>query len=257
MAKDNARTWREQRITLQPAEGGTLYFSDTKPNHILISNPSPTALYIGVNGNVSPTVYDTVIPPYGTKLYARMTGSTRVYLYSDAPESITVQVTSWEDDFNPASVSQSFEMVGVGANGILGIVDINNVIGSLPAGSNVIGGVTIQSFGVSLPSGNNKIGDVGLKEGNALIGKVMVESLPQEMATSKKVSKLDAGEVVIKSTKGVVYQVVSSDPNNIQLYDGTREAWLKGNFASTIPLACDTDIRIKFLAGGDAYVLFK
>lgn len=257
MAKDTKLTWREQRILLKPSTGETLYFSDTTPNHMLISNPSPSALYIGVNGNVSPSQYDMLIPPYGTRLYARMNGSTRLYLYSDAADTMNVQVTSWEGDFDPSSIAQSQEMVGAGADGLLGIVEINNILSALPAGRNVIGGMFVSEFGVPLPSGNNTIGGVILKEGTALIGKVNVESMPQDSATYKKVTASASGVVTVKNTKGLVYQVASDNPANIQLMDGAGTAWKKGEFNSTIPLSCLTDIRLRFDAAGEAYVLFK
>lgn len=251
-------TWREQRVRLAPSTPDVVYFNDTKPNHILISNPTSSAIYIGVNGNVNASSYDMIIPPYATKLYARMMGVTRLYMYTDNPDSVLVQVTSWAGDFDPASVAQSTEMVGAGAEGLLGIVEINNILSSLPAGTNVLGGVFISSFGASLPSGNNKIGNVGLVAGTEIIGKVMVESLPQDSCTSIKVTASEANKIItVKATPGFVYQVVSSSPDDIQLMDGANEAWAVGNFNATVPLACNTDIRIKFTQPGDAYVLFK
>lgn len=259
MAKENTNngTWREQRVQLKPSVGETVYFNDTQPNHILISNPSPSPIFIGVNGNVNTTTYDMVIPPYATKLYARMMGTTRLYMYSDTPNVLLVQVTSWAGEFDPASISQSMEMVGAGADGLLGIVEVNNILASLPKGTNTIGGVFITDFGVPLPSGNNKIGDVGLTEGTALIGSVIVKELPQDKAIYKKVTASAASDVTVKATAGLVYQVVSDNPENIQLLDGAGTAWRKGEFHSSIPLTCLTDIRIRFAAAGEAYVLYK
>lgn len=250
MAAKNNGTWREQRHTLQPLTSETIYFNDTNPNHILISNTAAAPLYIGVNGNVNPQSYDIVIPPYGTRLYARMMGSNRVYLFSDSIESVSVQVTSWEDDFNAASVSQSVEMIGAGANGLLGIVEVNNILAPLPNGTNIIGGVYIADFAVPLPTGNNKIGLVEVDKGS-----MEVTSLPQDGAKFKKVTAATASDVSVTDVKGFVYQVASDKP--VQILDGTTQAWMPGNFKSDTPLICNTKIVLRFTEPGDAYILYK
>lgn len=246
----NNGTWREQRTRLQPKQSETIYFNDTNPNHILVSNPVAAPLYIGVNGNVNASSYDMVIPPFGTKLYARMNGTNRVYIYSDSIETVDIQVTSWEGEFDPASIAQSTEMVGTGADGLLGIVEVNNILAPLPSGTNVIGGMFIKEFAAPLPTGSNKLGRVEVESGS-----VKVTELPQDGAIYKKVVASAASDIAVKDTKGFIYQVVSDKP--VQIIDGTQEAWQKGDFKSDTALICNTSIKLRFTEAATAYILYK
>lgn len=251
-AYKNNGTWREQQVTLQPSQPETIYFNDTMPNYIQISNSSPNPLYIGVNGSVNSTSYDMVIPAYATRLYARMGGTSRLYLYSDAAEALSIQVSSWEDEFNPAAIAQSVELVGSGENGLLGIVEINNILSSLPAGDNVIGGVIIADYAAQLPTGNNKIGRVELDAGTQKIGKVDVDTLPARVgANYQKVTASTASDIVVKSAPGTVFSVQGAD-----LYDGNTHAWADG-FNNAIGLKCVTNITLHFAAAGDAFILYE
>lgn len=250
--QSNNGTWREQRVRLQAATSDVVYFNDTNPNHILVSNPVGAPLYVGVNGNVNPAAYDLVIPPYGTRLYARMLGSPRLYIYSDSLEAVDVQVTSWEGDFNPSSIAQSQEMVGAGADGLLGVVEVNNILAPLPGGTNVIGGVVISGFDSILPTGSNLIGRVIIEE-----GQVQVTELPQDKASYVRVVAAAAGTQTVKVDEGYVYKLQSDDPDNVQLYDNAQPCWTKGNFDSAVPLHCQHSIRVNFTAAGEAFVLFK
>lgn len=249
----NNGTWREQSVTLQPSQPETIYFNDSIPNHIQISNSSPNPLYVGVNGSVNASTYDLVIPAYATRLYARMIGSSRVYLYTDATEPVSIQVTSWEAEFNPASVAQSMELTGSGPDGLLGIVEINNILSALPAGENVIGGVIISDYAKPLPTGNNLIGRTELAAGTQVIGKVDVNSLPTAPgATYKKVTAAVVGDIVVKNAPGVVYAINGA----ADLFDGVNHAWPSG-FNNQVGITCQTSIILHFAAPGDAFILYQ
>jgi hypothetical protein len=153
-------TWREQRVTIEPHTAETIYFRDTYPNHILLNNSSPSPVFFGASIIPNPSNYDMVIPGYGTRLFPRMTGTDRIYLYTDGKDGATIQISSWEGEFNPASIPQSQEMVGAGADGLMGIVDVNGFMSPLPAGGNYLGQVGIDSFNNPLPQGDNVIGHV-------------------------------------------------------------------------------------------------
>lgn len=246
----NNGTWREERVTIRPNKSEVLYFPDTKPNYILVSNPSPSALYIGVNGVVNTSTYDMAIPPFGTRLYSRMNGSKSLYLFSNYNEEFKVTVSSWEDDFNPSSVAQSVEMVGAGADGLLGIVEINNILGSLPEGTNNIGTVGIKEFLAALPAGNNHIGLVTVDGGQI--------ELVQDGAIYHHVTATTGNEVAtIKNEKGYVYKIAITDGTDVQLFDGSTAAWKKGEFESDVPLICSDSIVLKFSTVGEAFILYK
>lgn len=248
--QSNNGTWRESKKTLPPKQAETIYFGDTKPNHILINNPSASPIYIGTNGTISSTHYDMIIPPFASKLYAKMMHTTRLEMFYDGVEPINIQVTSWEAEFNPASVSQSVELVGGGADGLLGVVLVSGILDPLPSGNNLLGGVFISEFAAALPTGNNKIGRVEVESGT-----MKVTELPQDGANYKQVIAAGVEDVVVKTGKGFVYQVVSDKP--VQLIDGTTPAWKQGDFKSDTPLICNTSIKLRFTEAGTAFILFK
>lgn len=281
MAEQNIKTWREQRKTLLPDMPETVYFDDTKPNYIMVNNNGATPLYMGISSIASPSTYDVMIPGYGSKLHPRMSGTDRIYLYSAAKEPVSIQITSWEGEFNPASVPQSQEVVAGGADGLLGIVDIGNFLVPLPAGNNLIGSVMLDKFTSPLPTGDNKIGQVGISQFHSAlpqgdniigrvkvaeavtlasgvnnIGKVDINSLPIQYGDYKKVTAAAAGEVEVKNGLGYVYQIVVEGATTVQLMDGTNEAWKLGDFSSNIPIRCLTSIKLKFSGAGTAYILY-
>ncbi|HCN7007076.1 TPA: hypothetical protein N6134_005032 [Escherichia coli] len=154
-------------------------------------------------------------------------------------------------------------MVGTGANGLLGIVEVNNILSPLPTGTNTIGGVVVTSIDVPLPTGNNKIGRVDIDtpiEVNpviveAIMEPITIEALPQDSAKSQKVTAATPGIVTVKNSPGLVYSVASD--GTVQLLDGEREAWAPGNFQFPVPLSCDSSIKLRFTEPGDAFILFK
>jgi hypothetical protein len=156
---DKKSTWREERYTLKPDDVATVNFYDTKPNHIYVANNSGLQLFMSLS-SVSASTFDTIIPPYGTRLYAREMGVGQVNFFSENDTDFEIQVTSWEGEFNPASMSQTQEIVSP-ASGLLGTLDIKNILSPLPTGDNTIGRVKVDTLPI-LPAGNNKIGMVDI-----------------------------------------------------------------------------------------------
>lgn len=171
-------------------------------------------------------------------------------------------------------------MVAAGGDGLLGMVDVNRIYDSLPAGNNligmvvvdklnsplptgdnIIGKIVVNDFHTSLPQGENIIGGVKIAEpvtlavGANKIGKVDIDSLPIQYGDYKKVTAAAAEEIVIKNELGYVYQI-ASDGVDVQLMDGTNEAWKKGDFQNNTPIRCLTSIKLKFAAAGTAYILY-
>lgn len=252
------KSWREERYTIPPKASETIYFRDTRPNHFLVANPAPSPLYIATNASVSDNTYDMIIPPYATKLYARMHGVDRIYLYNGYEQTTNAHMTSWAGELDPAALAQSSEIIGGGADGLLGIVEVNNILTPLPAGDNVIGGVVIADFAKPLPTGNNKIGSVEvlnaqpIPPGSNKIGVVEVDNMDHDGATSFHVTADIAGIVTVKPSGGVVYAVAG----DCDLLDGTRKAWA-GEFNNSKGLKCTSTIALDFKAAGEAFILYK
>lgn len=188
-------SWRESRETVPSQVPFQLNFYDTRPNHILISNNSAAQMFLSISNLVSATTFDTIIPAYGVKLYAREQGIDQVYLFTEAAVAVPVHVTSFEAEFNPAAIQQTQEIVTSGGSGLLGVVDVKNILNPLPTGQNTIGlvvlaeglnniGAVVVSDLPSLPAGTNIIGGVDvvslppLPSGINNIGDVDVASLP-------------------------------------------------------------------------------
>lgn len=137
-------TWREDRYEIQPNDATAIYFRDTKPNHIYVANNGPLPLYMSA-ASVSPTTFDMIIPPFGQRLFSKEMGVDRFSLYSENKEVVTITVNSWEGEFDPASLPQSQEIVTTGATGLLGTMDIREMLNALPPGNNMIGRVYVEN----------------------------------------------------------------------------------------------------------------
>lgn len=180
----NKSTWRESRIFVPSQKVYEHTFIDTKPNYVVLANNSGANLYFALSRLVSATNFDMIVPPYGRKIYARDQSFDKIFLYTEGPDGAYVHVTSFYSEFNPAHISQTQEIVGTSATGLLGIIDVNKILTPLPSGTNKIGSVDIASINVSLPAGSNKIGIVDvdtippIPAGSNKIGKVDVDTLP-------------------------------------------------------------------------------
>lgn len=137
-------SWREGRYALPPKEITTITFFDTKPNHIYIANNSPLQVYFGIAA-VSASTFDMIIPSMGTRLWARDMGVSQFNVYNDTDTEIQIYVQSWIGEFNPSSLSQTQEIITNTAAGLLGIMDIRNLLNPLPPGTNHIGSVTVEN----------------------------------------------------------------------------------------------------------------
>lgn len=217
MADVKNSTWREQRITVPQSQVKEIFFIDTEPNHVIIANNSGGNVYVCSLPQVNTSNFDIIIPAYGKKLYAKELPFKKIFVYTEVPGGASLHVISFYGPFNPASIAQTQEIVGVSAGGLLGVVDINNIINPLPAGTNKIGQVDISGFGAALPAGANKIGKVDvdlflnpLPAGNNNIGDVDVVSLPDlnvegvALASAARTATTNSADLVNKWKKGVI-----------------------------------------------------
>jgi hypothetical protein len=198
-------TWRQREEMLSPNVVNTLIFTDTKPNHILINNLGEGELYFSATGLPSESIYDKKVSTFGEVFYAQELGLTRIQIFVKGTNPNRVKVTSFEADFNPASVSTSAPIVsGGGSGGVAESVSINGFSVALPAGSNNIGKVIVtempaQTFELAtLPAGTNNI------------GKVNVETLPPLAAGSSHIGSVNVDNAITIESMPPVQ--VSSNP---------------------------------------------
>lgn len=153
-------TFREQRIRLPINSVVTQNFIDTKPNYIYFINNSDLPLYVSVSPNVSSTFFDIIVQPYATKKFPRPNGMNEIYLANtDLSNVLNCVMMSFEHEFNPTDLAETQEMVAPRNSGVYTSVEVTNIIGALPIGSNLIGKVDINA---ELPAGTQNIGSIDI-----------------------------------------------------------------------------------------------
>lgn len=150
-------SFRESRISVPATTPTQFSEGNTRPNWFIFVNNSPTYVYVGVSPNVSPSVFEQIIPPYGTRSYARPDAPLEIWLYATGASSL--YVGSMEKEFDPSMITQTQEIATVNASGLLGTVDVNSILSPLPAGANALGSVGVTAL-PALPAGANAIGSV-------------------------------------------------------------------------------------------------
>lgn len=238
-------TWREQRVRIPAGSVKEVNFLDTIPNHIYFANNSAYNIYVSISPLVNQTLFDMIIAPYATKLFARDEGTRQIYIYNSGITDADVAVNSFYADFDPRSLPQTSEITGSSAASILGVVDIGELTKPLPVGGNVIGGVFIAS---ELPAGDNIIGKVGIDgsipAGVNEIGKVGITgSLPggvNKIGTVGIIDPLPAGSEFIGSVGigltasnngGQLHRLISAatiNATNVKAEPG-RISWLRAS----------------------------
>jgi hypothetical protein len=115
-------SWREQDIILNDNTPTEIYFRDSEPNHIVITNTTEKPMYISESSNVNPSFHEMSIPAGGTKMFAKPKVMNRFYIWhADAGED-KIHIVSFSDEFNPQSVAQTQEIVNT--QQITGTMDI-------------------------------------------------------------------------------------------------------------------------------------
>lgn len=155
MAENN--TFRESRIVVPATTPTPFSEGNTRPNYFVLVNNSAGYVYLGVSPNVSTSVFETIIPPYGTRSYGRPDAPMELWLYATVQTSL--YIASMEREFDPSMIAQTQEIATVSATGLLGVVQVKNILEALPAGTNNIGDVDVVTL-PALPAGANQIGGV-------------------------------------------------------------------------------------------------
>jgi hypothetical protein len=153
----------------------------------MISNSDNVTVYVSETSNVSASLYDIIIPPYGTRVYAKPVPMESIFFFAGATARLFISMATADFDFS--MIAQTQEIAGNPAAGIMGIVDIRSIINPLPAGTNLLGFVAISS----LPS---------LPAGVAGIGSVIVTALPSLPAGTNNIGDMDVLTLPALNTEG-------------------------------------------------------
>lgn len=165
--RNGKHTERTARVTIPAGVVREINFDDTHPNMFYVANNANAILAFSVSATVSDSNYDMLVAGYAVKSFARLDGVNQVFIYNTAATvDATITLVSWEiDDLDPAALPQTQEVVGASGGGLLGTIDINSFMSSLPAGLNNIGDVDIAS---ALPDGDNVVGRVKITDGTTV-----------------------------------------------------------------------------------------
>jgi hypothetical protein len=143
MAKINDKTWREQ--TIEGVGQGTVinvYFDDTNPNYILLSNPCESPLFVSTSPRVANDNADMIIPVNGRQLFSQAHGVKELFIRCYDATLHKVIVKSWEGEFDPATINQTQQTVSQYEQQTLGFVTVNN----FPNIQQVQGTVGVNNF---------------------------------------------------------------------------------------------------------------
>lgn len=159
MGKINEKSWREQTIdNVGAGDRKVIYFDDTKPNYVLLSNPCHSPLYVSSSPAVSDQEADIIVPVNGVQLYSQAHGLKEMYIICYDNDLHKVRVKSWEGEFDPATINQTQKTVPQYEDQSLGNVTVTNfpniqdiqgdvAISNFPAVQQIQGGITVENTG--------------------------------------------------------------------------------------------------------------
>ena len=165
MSKLDVKSFREQLIDLKGGVVNEIYFIDTKPNFIYITNLGNGSLYVDDQPNVTNSSYEILTGSLMKRSLVKPLGLTTLYIYADVDGKAKIESGVSELSLSDIPMTQ---IVATLSNSLsISTVDVQKIIEQLPAGTNRIGDVGIVSMPdvnvvslPSLPAGNNNIGDV-------------------------------------------------------------------------------------------------
>lgn len=174
MSKVDMKSYREQIIDLRGGQVNEVYFIDTKPNFIYVSNLGTGDLFVSDNMNVTPTKHDIVVGEGMKRSIVKPLGMNKIYIYAQAGGQAKIESGIAELSLSDIPMTQ---IVATLSNSLsISKVDVDKIIEPLPAGSNLIGQVQITTLPdvniqtlPTLPTGSNKIGTVSVESMNTVI----------------------------------------------------------------------------------------
>ena len=141
---DSGKTWRECRMSLVANEVKMYRPNDTSPNIYQVANNGAGIIYLSAGSSlVSDTSFDCIVPAFGSKKLAK---PLPFNLYMVATTNTDIFIGSMEGDFDVSYLTDTQEIAAVGASGLMGAVDVRNILNELPAGDNLIGKVNIGNI---------------------------------------------------------------------------------------------------------------
>lgn len=244
MSKFDEKTWRESRVTLQAQTPFTQYFQDTKPNYILITNRNETEVFLSTSAGVSRTEYSIKVPPMGRKLYSRPKTMTQVFLYQDSPNPVTIDLETWEGEFEASALSQSLDTVPLTGDQVLGTVNVGNfpakqpvTVGNFPATQQVSGNVSVSNF-PAFPAKQE------------VTGQVSVSNFPTKQEVTGNINVTNIPDVQKVDVNSYVGGVAIAASDTTDLVTVAKSLYVGGAGDIALVLSDGSDIILKSLPVG-------
>ena len=118
-------SWRKNIVECPAGEVTTLNFRDTRPNVMLVMNPTEHRILCNLDSIPTEEHYDFVIKNHYARLVGKPVATSQVYFLNTGNESVTLQVYSiFDKNFDPSWLSDfSIENVNIDSETVKPIVD--------------------------------------------------------------------------------------------------------------------------------------
>lgn len=118
-------TWRKNIVECKKGEVKTLDFKDTRPNVMLVMNPSENQILCSVDRIPTLSNYDFNIKNHYARLVGKPTPTSQVYFLNNGTIDCTLQVYSiYDKNFDPSWLSDfSIDSVNIGDEAISSITE--------------------------------------------------------------------------------------------------------------------------------------
>lgn len=161
----DVQSYREQTVEIKGGMVNEIYFIDTKPNFIYVTNLGTNDILIDDQPNVTANSYEVLAGSLMKRSIVKPLGLTKIYIYSESDGKVKVESGTAKLSLSDIPMTQ---IVATLSNSLsISKVDVDHILNELPAGTNRIGDVGIVSMPdvnvvqlPALPAGNNNIGDV-------------------------------------------------------------------------------------------------
>ena len=118
-------SWRKNIVECPAGDVTTLNFRDTRPNVMLVMNPTDQRILCNLDSIPTEEHYDFTIKNHYARLVGRPVATSQVYFLNTGNESVTLQVYSiFDKNFDPSWLSDfSIENVNIDSESVKPIVD--------------------------------------------------------------------------------------------------------------------------------------
>lgn len=118
-------SWRKNLVECKKGEVTTLNFRDTRPNVMLVMNPSDNRILCNLDSIPTENHYDFRIKNHYARLIGKPVATSQVYFMNTGAEDVTLQVYSiYDKNFDPSWLTDfSIENVNLGSETVQPIID--------------------------------------------------------------------------------------------------------------------------------------